>query len=47
MAARWVVLFPGAAVASIIVAVEGGFRRWAGRQEALSWRIMEPDAYSG
>lgn len=36
MAARWLVLFPGAAQASITWPPTGGFRRYAGRQLAYN-----------
>lgn len=49
IAQRWDVLFPGAAVASITTASSraGGARTCAGKQDALSWRMILPDRYSG
>lgn len=50
-AARWVVLFPGAAQASIMSPMGASFgeerRSWAGKQEALSCRMSSPDLYAG
>jgi len=40
IAARWVVLFPGAAQASMMwLSVGLGSRRQAGKQDALSWKM--------
>lgn len=45
--ARWDVLFPGAAHASIMWAPRGGLRIWAGKQEALSCSMIVPFRRSG
>lgn len=47
-ALRYVVLFPGAAVASMTVALfeAGGLRTRGGKQDALSWRMSLPDLYA-
>lgn len=46
IAARWLVLFPGAAHASITVDPCGGERIKAGKQLALSWKIISPALYN-
>ena len=48
-ALRWEVLFPGAAVASMITlsGCAGGASTTAGKHDALSWRMRRPSEYSG
>lgn len=48
-ALRWEVLFPGAAVASIITlfGCASGASTTAGKHDALSWRMRRPSEYSG
>lgn len=48
-ALRCEVLFPGAAVASMITLLgcAGGASTTAGKQDALSWRMRRPSEYSG
>lgn len=48
-ALRWEVLFPGAAVASMAthLSCAGGDNTKAGKQEALSWRMIFPEIWAG